>query len=383
MPAAPAPPLSRRYLSVDVLRGLTVAFMILVNDPGDWKQIYEHPSDHAEWNGWTLTDLVFPSFLFLVGCSIVFAVSGRLRRGIPKPRIALQILRRAAIILTIKLFLSAYPHFHVAHLRLLGVLTRIALCYAIAGLLYLVTQRWRVLVLVTAAALLLYWVLLRFVPVPGYGMPTVAMPFLDPDANLASYIDRGFNAFTQQWLHTGSLYRGTRDPEGVLSTLPSVATTLLGVLAGMALVRERPAARVSSTGSLPVRFAAVGALCVLLGELWSYSFPINKNLWTSSYVLLAGGFSLLGLGLCHWVFDEQAWHERHRWVRSLRLALPRSSAPTPSSPMRSAASSRKHWAPFPHTRRTAHRTSCTTSTPRYSREAVPPRSPHCCTRSSL
>ena len=307
---------SRRFLSVDVLRGLTVAFMILVNDAGDWKHVYA-PLDHAEWNGWTLTDLVFPTFLFLVGCSIVFAVRSRLRRGVPRVRIVSQILRRALTIFLIKMFLSALPHFHFTHLRIFGVLTRIALCYAAAALLFVFTRNWRVIAAVAAVLLVGYWALLRFVPVPDYGHPGVDVPFLDPNGNLTSYIDRGFTAWTQRWLHTGSLYRGTRDPEGVLSTLPSIATTLLGVLAGLGLTREarsNTSAELKRTASL---LGLAGILCFAAGELWSVWFPINKNLWTSSYVLLAGGLALVGLALCHWIFDGERGHARHAVVRAI------------------------------------------------------------------
>ncbi len=290
--------------------------MILVNDPGDWKRVYA-PLDHAEWNGWTSTDLVFPTFLFLVGCSIVFAVQSRLRRGVARSSLLLQILRRALVIFLIKMCIGALPYFHWTHLRIFGVLTRIAVCYAAAALLFVWTRNWRVLAAVTVALLVGYWVLLRFVPVPGYGHPGVDVPFLDPNGNLTSYLDRGFNTWTQRWLHTGALYRGTRDPEGLLSTLPSIATTLLGVLTGIRLTREAgPDARVSTRRNAVV-FAIVGAGCVLLGELWSVWFPINKNLWTSSYVLLAGGIALIGLALCHWIFDGEPWQQRHAAVRAI------------------------------------------------------------------
>ncbi len=309
-------PPARRFLSVDVFRGLTVAFMILVNDAGDGRVSYT-PLEHATWNGWTVTDLVFPTFLFLVGCSIVFSVQSRLRRGVPKSTIALQILRRAFWIFAIKMLISAIPFFHLSHLRIFGVLTRIALCYAAAALLFLYARSARV-VLGTAVVLLVgYWLLLRFVPVPGYGMPGVNVPFLDPDGNLTSYIDRGFNNFTQHWLHTGSLYRKTRDPEGLLSTLPSIATSLLGILAGLALTRERKPTAQPITRRTSFWFALTGIACIALGELWSITFPINKNLWTSSYVLLAAGIALVLLALCHWVFDEETWHEHHRWLRTV------------------------------------------------------------------
>lgn len=296
------------------MRGVTIAFMILVNDSGDNNHTYA-PLLHAEWNGWTPTDLVFPTFLYLVGSSIVFSIDSRIRRGVPKVQVARQILRRALLIFLLDLAIAACPHFHLGALRIFGVLTRIALCYAAAAFLYLATQRWRWIVSLTVALLIGYWLLMRFVPVPGFGVPTVHVPLLDPDGNLTSWMDRGFNAWTQRWLHTGHLYRGTRDPEGSLSTLPAIATSLLGVLAGKLLVREdgipgRPWYQRASAV-----FAGGGLVLLALGLVWGRSFPINKNLWTSSFVLLAAGWSTLGLAVCAWVFDEQRLQEHHRWVR--------------------------------------------------------------------
>ena len=297
---------SQRVLSVDVLRGITVAFMILVNDPGDGKHIYEQ-LEHADWNGWTLTDLVFPNFLFLIGVSIIFSVQSRIARGDSKWRLAGHMARRAAILFGLKLLLSAYPHFQLGHMRLFGVLTRIALCYLAAGLICLMTRRIAVLGGIVVALLVGYWALMRFVPVPGFGVPTVDVPLLDYDRNLTAWIDRGFNAWTQAHLHTGSLYRKTNDPEGWLSTLPAIATTLIGAMAGLAIRRASWTKR-QRCGI----FAAAGILLIAGGELWNRSFPINKNLWTSSYVLLAAGISLLGLVLFYWLVDVEHVGERTR-----------------------------------------------------------------------
>ncbi|HWZ01398.1 MAG TPA: heparan-alpha-glucosaminide N-acetyltransferase domain-containing protein, partial [Edaphobacter sp.] len=219
-----------RVLSVDILRGITIAFMILVNDPGDWSHVYPQ-LDHAAWNGWTLTDLVFPSFLFLVGMSLIFSFQSRIARSASgildqatRVTLAVHLFRRAAIIFAIKMFLSAYPHFHLAHLRIFGVLTRIALCYLCAGLICLVTRRILPLACITATLLVGYWALMRFVPVPGFGVPTRDIPFLDQTGNLAAWIDRGVSAFTLRTINMGRLYQTTRDPEGLLSTLPAIAT---------------------------------------------------------------------------------------------------------------------------------------------------------------
>ena len=326
--AKPAP---NRVLSIDVLRGLTIALMILVNDPGDWSHVYTQ-LDHAPWNGFTLTDFVFPNFLFLVGVSIILSIDSRIARGDSKRMLALHMFRRAITIFAIKMFLTAFPHFHMTHLRIFGVLTRIAVCYLIAGLICLAVwntrHRIRTLAAITAALLVGYWALMRFMPVPGFGVPTHAMPILDPDRNLAAWLDRGFNAFTRAWLHTGVLYNKTRDPEGLLSTIPAVATTLIGCITGLWLRRTSPkeassrpdperAERVEGAVEGPPHFArsalsvfrrfgglsAVGLLFCVAGVLWSPFFPINKNLWTSSYVLFSAGLSLLLLALCYRLID--------------------------------------------------------------------------------
>jgi predicted acyltransferase len=307
--------------------------MILVNDPGDWSHVYKQ-LDHAEWNGFTLTDFVFPNFLFLVGVSIVFSLESRMARGNCKLTLTGHIFRRAATLFAIKLFLSAFPHFHVTHLRLYGVLTRIALCYLAASLICLAVwnahHRMRTLLGISAALLVGYWALMRFVPVPGLGLaslsdaiPTHAIPILDPDRNLAAWLDRAVNAFTQRWLHTGSLYNKTRDPEGLLSTLPAIATTLIGCATGLFLRTNRvPHARrgffapivglLSSethTRSL-VTLIICGMLSVAAGLLWSPFFPINKNLWTSSYVLFSAGLSLTLLALFYGLIDIRCLNDK-------------------------------------------------------------------------
>jgi predicted acyltransferase len=325
---APAP---NRVLSIDVLRGITIAFMILVNDPGDWNHVYSQ-LDHAPWNGYTCTDLVFPSFLFLVGASIILSLQSRIARGESKRTLAFHIIRRAATLFAIKMFLTAFPYFHWTHLRVYGVLTRIALCYLAAGLICLATQRVRTLIAIIAALLLGYWALMRFVPIPGIGVPTHAVPLLDPDNNLAAWLDRAVNAFTQRWFHTGRLYETTRDPEGLLSTLPAIATTLIGALAALRIRRvgpQKPSKRKKSPSRVTPelvegRVEAVtkitpayclsgllssGLLSLTIGFLWNVYFPINKNLWTSSYVLYSAGWSLLLLALFYWLIDIRHFNE--------------------------------------------------------------------------
>ena len=312
-------PTTSRITSIDALRGLTIAFMILVNDPGDWDKVYA-PLDHAPWNGFTPTDLVFPTFLFLVGCSIVFSISSRLAKGVPRKTIALQILRRAATIFAIKMFLSAYPHFHLTNLRIFGVLTRIALCYLIAGLIFLYVRSTKALVAITATLLVGYWLVMRFVPVPSLGIPVHDFPILDPDRNLAAWIDRAFSHFTLTAIHLGRLYQKTRDPEGLLSTIPSVATTLFGTLAALYLRQKNRMPHVSPLRhGIPLLLAGLTSLAI--GLLWNPWFPINKNLWTSSYVFFAGGWSLLLLALFYWLFDELQLQQCSRVARAVLWPL--------------------------------------------------------------
>ena len=294
--------------------------MILVNDPGDWAHVYP-PLDHAEWNGFTPTDLVFPMFLFLIGCAIVFSVSSRVANGVSRKTVALQILRRAATLFAIKIFLSAYPRFHVLNLRLYGVLTRIALCYLLAGLLFLYVRRPRSLILIAAALLMGYWVLLRYVPVPGLGHPVRDFPLLDPDRNLAAWLDRAVSGFTLRTIHIGRLYQKTRDPEGLLSTLPAVATVLFGVLAAL-FVRGKGAVFLGRRlRSKPLVLMLAGLVSLALGLVWNPWFPINKNLWTSSYVFFAGGWSLVLLALFYLLFDTLAIQRRSRTGRALLWPL--------------------------------------------------------------
>jgi predicted acyltransferase len=320
---APATPLDvtavkpERILSVDLLRGITIAFMILVNDPGDWAHTFSQ-LDHSPWNGWTLTDLVFPTFLFLVGASTVFSLEARERKGDCKKTLAGHIFWRATKLFLLKTLLSLAPLFHWTHMRIYGVLTRIALCYLLAGLVLLMTRRTRVLLAIVAVLLVGYWVLLRWVPVPGLGWPVRDFPLLDPVKNLTAWMDRGVSAWTLKWLHTGTLYLKTSDPEGLLSTVPSVATTLLGAVAGLWMRRPREGWFSENAKGMRIGLALAGGICVAAGTIWGFWFPINKNLWTSSYVLLAAGLSALGLALCSVLVDGRPkpwprWLEWSTW----------------------------------------------------------------------
>jgi predicted acyltransferase len=284
-----------RLLSLDVLRGLTIGFMILVNNNGDESKAF-WALKHAYWNGFTPTDLVFPTFLFIVGISTVLSLSARLKQGVSKPKLFLSIVRRSVILYLLGMVVNSFPLFHFATMRFYGVLHRIAICYLVIGALYLISPGWRSKAIIAAAALVGYWALMRFVPVPGYGVPTHGVPLLDRDGNLAAWLDR-------QIFSAPHLYERVRDPEGLLSTLPALGTALFGMLAGIWL-------RSSHTLGEKIRGIAIaGVTSLLMGGLWNFTFPINKKLWTSSYVLWAGGLSMLLLALSMWVVDLRSASE--------------------------------------------------------------------------
>nr|WP_158941845.1 heparan-alpha-glucosaminide N-acetyltransferase domain-containing protein [Granulicella sp. S190] len=278
-----------RLLSLDFLRGLTIAFMILVNNNGDEVHAY-WPLKHAAWNGFTPTDLVFPTFLFLVGISTVFSTASRLAQGASRQSLLMHVARRAVILYLLGLVVNSFPFFNLHTMRFYGVLPRIAICYLVVASLYLVSPGWRSKVALVVGALATYWVLMRFVPVPGYGVPTHQIPLLDRDANLTAWLDR-------QIFSASHLYEHTRDPEGLLSTIPALGTALLGLLTGIWLRTQRALSE-KITG-----IAVAGLSGVLLGGVWNAWFPINKKLWTSSFVLFAGGLSLLLLALSLFLVD--------------------------------------------------------------------------------
>ncbi len=286
--------LKGRLLSLDTLRGLDVAFMILVNTAGDGRASYPQLR-HSVWNGFTLTDLVFPLFLFIMGMSMALSFHSRFAKGVAKREIAVQILRRSAVIVLIGLVLNALPGFHLDTLRYCGVLQRIGICYLIAGfvLLYMGV---RGAAGVAVAALLGYWLLMTRVPVPGFGMPGAHVPVLDPMGNLAGYLDRLIIPVAHRYRH--SFY----DPEGVLSTIPAIGTTLLGVLTTAWLRGKRV-----SEGRKLAGLAVASVVLIAAALLWAHSFPLNKRLWTSSYVLFTGGIGMGLFALFAWVLDRKHW----------------------------------------------------------------------------
>jgi predicted acyltransferase len=290
-------PRSERLVALDAFRGLTIAGMLLVNNPGTWSAVYP-PLRHAEWHGWTPTDLIFPFFLFIVGITTHLSLASRERRGDPRSAVSRQILKRGVLIVLLGLGLAAFPFVPLERLtqvRIPGVLQRIGICYLAAA--FLARGRSTRWVAWLAAVLLLgYWALLGLVPTPGTGIATWDVP----DATLPAWLDRT--------LLGGHLWTATRtwDPEGLLSTVPAVGTCLLGVLAGRWLARPTPLAE-----RLNGLFAA-GALGVAVGAAWGWLFPINKNLWTSSYVVFTGGMACTTLSVCLWAIDVRGWRG---WAR--------------------------------------------------------------------
>jgi predicted acyltransferase len=292
------PNLPSRLMCLDIYRGLMVAAMIVVDNPGSDENAY-WPIMHAKWNGWTPADFIFPSFLFVVGISMVYSFSARRQRGETRQQILVHAFKRALILIAIGLLVNASPFIglDVHTWRFEGVTQRIGICYFFAAILELWTGR-RGQVLTLLGCLVGYWALLRFAPVPGAGLPGRDIPFMDQVQNLPAWLDRK--------LFMGHLYDGTRDPEGILHTIPAIGTTLIGVLTGHGLKAKK------NSGALIAAMVSFGVVGMLGGELWNRWFPINKNLWTSSFVLFSGGFALLSLALLYSVTEVKRW--RGKWT---------------------------------------------------------------------
>jgi len=301
-----------RLLSLDVFRGMTVAGMLLVNNPGDWAHIFA-PLEHATWNGWTPTDLIFPFFLFIVGVTAHLSLSQRRARGDDEGAIVRQILRRGALIFLFGLFLAWFPGFmwgtieslpdprfmdrviyRLEHLRIMGVLQRIGVAYVIGALLTL-RGTWKHHLAILVAILFGYWALMTLVTVPDRGLP--GWQLLDqPDAVLSAWFDRAVLGTNHLWASAR-----TWDPEGLLSTLPAVGSVMIGQFAGRWIASPR------SLGERLNGMFASGALLMVLGLIWHWVFPINKSLWTSSYVVFTGGTALATLATCMWIIDVHGW----------------------------------------------------------------------------
>jgi len=284
---------SDRLVSLDVFRGITIAGMVLVNDPGTWSSIY-WPLEHAEWHGWTPTDLVFPFFVFIVGVAIPLAFGRRAESGGSKRDLYLKIIRRTLIIFALGMFLNGFPYFHLSTIRIPGVLQRLAVCYLFASLIFLNTKV-RTQVIVTLALLVIYCLLMTRLHAPGF-----AAGDLSKEGSLASFVDRLI--FGPHIWKQGKVY----DPEGLLSTIPAIATALIGVLTGQLLRTSK------SQYEKVTKLFVAGACCVFVGWCWNPFFPINKALWTSSYVFFTAGLALQFLALCYWLIDIK---KIQRWAK--------------------------------------------------------------------
>ncbi len=287
-----------RLVSLDVFRGITIAGMILVNNPGPSGEVY-WPLDHAAWHGWTPTDFIFPFFLFIVGIAITLASARRVETGGTKRDLYMKIIRRTVLIYALGFLLAGFPFFNLSTIRLTGVLQRISVCYLFASIIFLNT-RWRTQALIAAALLVGYWALLVWTPVTGY-----ALGDLSKQGSVASVVDRAVLG-NHIWKGGDKIY----DPEGLLSTIPAIATTLLGILCGHWLRTRRDA--LDKVSGLFV----AGVAGIVVGWIWHWWFPINKALWTSSYVLFTAGMALQLLALCYWLIDIKGYR---RWALPFRV----------------------------------------------------------------
>lgn len=282
----------KRLESLDVFRGLTIASMVMVNNPGDWANAYA-PLLHAEWHGWTFTDLVFPFFLWIVGVAMTLSFAKRVEQGADRHRLLLHTARRAASIFFLGLLLNLIPRFDFATVRIPGVLQRIGICYLIAAAIYLYTTK-RGQAVAIAVLLAGYWGLMAFVPVPECGAGSFTK-----ECNFARHVD--------SMVLTGHMWSATKvwDPEGVISTIPAVATVLFGGLAGHLL-------RSALTMTEKTLWLLLGGNALLfVGQVLNWWLPINKNLWTSSYTIFMAGMASICFAFCLWFVDVRG---PRRWT---------------------------------------------------------------------
>lgn len=282
--------LSDRLVSLDVFRGITIAGMILVNNPGTWSKVYK-PLLHAPWNGWTPTDFIFPFFLFIVGVAMSLSLTKRIERGDSKSELYGKIVRRTLIIFSIGFFLNLFPEFNFNVVRIPGVLQRIALCYFFASVIMVeANKKWQIGW--TISLLAVYWILVKLVPVPGYGAGV-----LEAKGSLCWYIDSNLLA--------GHTWKGAPapgfDPEGILSTLPAICTVMFGVFAGDWIRSNRE--QYEKVSGLFV----AGITGLVLAEILKGWLPINKNLWTSTYSIFMAGMALIFLAMCYWLIDIKGY----------------------------------------------------------------------------
>lgn len=273
---------NQRLVSLDAFRGYTVAAMIMVNFPGNWDYVFP-TLHHSEWNGLTFTDLVAPFFLFIVGMSIDISYGSKVfENKLPQYR---KIALRALKIYALGMFLNAMPHFNWEALRWTGTLHRIAVVFLICSIIGLHTQ-WKQQVALTVILLIGYWLVMTKVPYPG-----TDIVMLEPGKNIAAYVDALYLP--------GKMWQGTWDPESLLSVIPCCATSLLGMLAGRMLRTENGLEQKMS------KLTVWGVLLAASGYFWGLIFPVNENLWTSSFVLVTAGFASLVYACLIYFFDLQ------------------------------------------------------------------------------
>jgi predicted acyltransferase len=279
---------SERLISLDVFRGITIAGMILVNSPGTWSNVYPALL-HSKWNGCTPTDMIFPFFMFIVGVAITYSISKRIASNDPVSKIVFQVIRRSIIIFLLGLFLNGFPYFNIATLRIPGVLQRIAVAYLVSSIIFLRFDK-KIISAFILFILLIYWAFMTLLPVPGVGFPG-----LGPTNNLGAWLDRlifGNHLWAQSQVW---------DPEGLLSSFSSISTVLIGVLTGYLLKNDK------NNLTKTIEMFVWGNILVVAGIIWDIWFPINKNLWTSSYVLYTAGLALNFLGMCYWFIDVKGY----------------------------------------------------------------------------
>jgi len=274
--------MNSRLISLDFFRGFTIAAMIVVNDPGSWKYVFA-PLRHAEWHGVTPTDLVFPFFLFIVGVSIALSLS-----KIEKSNFStyLKISKRTVILFGIGIFLAVFPSFDFSSVRIAGVLQRIALVYFFCAIIYLNTKPSQQIWL-GVFCLLIYWIFMTKVP-----FDSSVAGILEPGNNFAAWIDR--------FITPGRLYQKTWDPEGLFSTIPAIATGISGMFCGHLILNKS-----KSLKDKIILIYLAGSIVLCLGMVWDFSFPINKHVWTSSYVLFTSGLAMIFLASCMWIIDHK------------------------------------------------------------------------------
>jgi predicted acyltransferase len=275
----------QRLISLDAFRGITIAAMLLVNFPGNEEYVYA-PLKHTRWNGITPTDLIAPFFLFIVGIAISFAYTRRLEAGVSPSGMYAKILSRSFKIFAVGILLNIlglFPVFNFSDLRWTGTLPRIAIVFLACGFLFLKT-RWQTQAFVGGFILILYWLVMTLVPTPGYGKA-----MLEPGINLAAWIDSKYLP--------GKMWQGTWDPEGILSTFPSIVSGISGLLAGTLLLKTK------SREYQVIYLFTVGFISTIIGVVWNWTFPLNENLWTSSFVLFTSGVGCMTLASSLFIID--------------------------------------------------------------------------------